>query len=196
MEIYKDTSICDLKDEIWKDITGYEGLYECSNMGRIKSMLQNKPKILKQYSGGSGQLMVTLCADGDRHKVYVSHIIATVFLRAPKSNKKEVVTHLNSRRTDNRAQNLSFEDKSSSVLLHYHNGALRDWGIKHVGAKTRFVSKYKYIGTKKNGDEEEYTSAELEDKFGSGVRSITRVLANTPNFNTAYGMKWRKEFIK
>ena len=33
MEIYKDTSICDLKDEVWRDVLGYEGMYECSNMG-------------------------------------------------------------------------------------------------------------------------------------------------------------------
>ena len=196
VDIYKNTDITDLPNEIWKDILGYEGLYQVSNLGRIKSFILKTPRILKQYYGGNQQLMVTLSADGVKNKVYVSHIVGVMFVGVPNKNKKEIYCHLNKVKTDNRAENISIETKSNSKLLNYHYGVETDWGIKHVGKKTQFVSKYKYIGTNKKGEIKEYTYNELYEKYGQGVRSIERCIINEKNFNTAYGMTWEKELIK
>ena len=46
--------------EIWKDIEGYEGLYQVSNLGRVKSLKFNKIKILSQGISGSGYKIVSL----------------------------------------------------------------------------------------------------------------------------------------
>ena len=193
-EIYKNTNLPDLLNEEWRDVLGYEGLYMVSNMGRIKSLLTNK--ILKQWFNGNKQLMVTLCADGIKHKQYVSNIVGFCFLGVPDRNRNEVFVHLNMISTDNRVCNLGIESKSCEKLLAYHLGVQKDWGIKDMGIKTRFVPKYIYIGTKKDGTEERYLSSELIDKFGSGARSILRCVEGKKSFNTAYKMKWRKEKIK
>ena len=192
-DIYKITDITNLPNEEWRPILGYEGLYEVSSLGRIKSLLTNR--ILKQWFGGNKQLLVTLCADGIKHKQYVSNIVGVCFLGVANRKENEVYVHLNMCKTDNRACNIGIETKHNERLLAYHLGVLKDWGIKDMGVKTRFVPQYLYIGTKKNGEEEVYTSEELIDKFGSGARSIMRCIEKKSHFNTAYKMTWRKEKI-
>lgn len=179
-------SLIDMDGEIWKDVIGYSSMYEVSNYGRIKSLLTNR--ILKQWYGGNKQLMVTLSADGIKSKIYVSQIVGGCFHRF--TQKGEVYTHLDSDKTNNRASNISIEAKRSQTLLSYHNGVMKDWGIKNVGVKTQFVEKRKFIGTSKNGVKTEYTYNELLIKYGTGVRSILRVIEGRKNFNTAYGQIW------
>jgi len=183
-----DTSIADFKGEKWKDIYGYEGLYQVSIYGRIKSFLSNR--ILKQFHGGNNQLMVTLCADGMKNKIYVSHLVGGCFIGFAKSD--EVYTHLDSNKNNNSASNISIEKKSSQMLLSYHNGVLKDWGIKNAGVKTQFVAKQKYIGTDKKGNKKEYTHNELLLKYATGIRSIFRCIEGRESFKTAYGQTWEK----
>ena len=190
-EIYKDTESLILEGEVWKPVLGYEGLYEVSSLGRIKSLLSNK--ILKQWYAGNQQLMVTLCADGIKHKQYVSNIVGTCFLGVPNKKRNEVFCHLNMCKTDNRVCNIGIESKRNERLLAYHLGVLKDWGIKEMGTKTRFIPQYVYIGTTQNGEEYRFTSSELIDKFGSGARSIMRCVGGKRSFKTAYKMTWRKE---
>lgn len=191
--VYKITDINCLEGEIWKAVLGYEGLYEVSSYGRIKSLISNK--ILKQWYGGNKQLMVCLCADGIKHKQYVHAIVGICFKGVPNRARNEVFVHLNQCKTDNRATNISIESKSSECLLTYHLGVRKDWGIKDVGRKTQFIPKYIYIGTTQKGEEISYSYDELLDKFGNGVRSIYRCINGEPHFKTAYKMTWRREKI-
>ena len=48
-----------MNKEIWKDVIGYEGLYQVSNLGRVKSLFRYK-KILKRFEDNKGYLRVTL----------------------------------------------------------------------------------------------------------------------------------------
>lgn len=58
--------------EVWKDVEGYEGLYQISNMGRVKSLPKicgvrsSKEKILRTFRNHSGYELVTLCKNGVR----------------------------------------------------------------------------------------------------------------------------------
>lgn len=192
--IYKNLDLVDLKNEIWKDVLGYEGMYQVSSLGRIKSLLK-KPKILKPWFGGNQQLLVTLSADGIKTKVYVSNIVGAMFLGFPDRTKNEVYIHLNKIKTDNRVTNLSIETKSHSKLLNYHLGVEKDWGIKTVGAKTQFVKKTIYIGKNKKGVLTEYTGDQLFEKYGTGVRAILRCIEGKESFKTAYNQTWSKKPI-
>jgi len=190
-----DTNLADFEGEIWKDIYGYEGLYQVSNYGRIKSCEREFPsikkaKILKQYYAGNKQLMVTLCADGSKNKIYVIQIVGGCFIGFPKEG--EVYTHLDSNKYNNSIKNIGIETKSSQQLLTYHNGVLKDWGISKAGVKTRFVAKQKYIGTDKKGNKKEYLHNELLLKYGAGVSSIFKCIAGRESFKTAYGQTWEK----
>ena len=188
LEAYKDLDLTDLEGEIWKDIYGYEAMYQVSNKGRIKSFLSNK--ILKQWFCGNRQLMVTLCADGIKNKIYVIQIVGGCFLGFTKKGYQ--YCHLDSNKLNNSIENISIETVSSRALLSYHNGVLKDWGIKNAGKNTQFVQKYKYVGTDKKGIKTEYSHNEMLLKYGSGVRSIYRVIEGKPNFNSAYGKTWER----
>lgn len=189
---FQDVEMADFENEFWKDVIAYEGLYKVSNFGRIKSLITNK--ILKQYSGGNKQMQVTLCADGVKNKIYVSNIVGGTFLRF--TVKGEVYLHNDSDPTNNSVDNISIGIRSHSSLLAYHNGVRKDWGIKTVGAKTKFVPKQLYIGTNADGIETKYTFEELNTKYGTGVRSILRCIAKQKNFNTAYKQTWKTEPIE
>lgn len=198
--IYKNTNIADLPNEEWRDIKGYEGLYQVSSLGRIKSFLGKSPRILSQCSAGDRQPQVILCADGKKHKVYVSQIVGFTFCGMVDKTRNEVYAHINHCKTDNRAENITILSKGKQILLAYHDGVMVDWGIGEFGNGVRFIPTQLYIGKDKNGDEEKFNFKELRDRYGSGVRSIIRCITKKPDckgyvYKTAYGKTWRVEQI-
>lgn len=97
-------------EEVWKDIPGYEGLYQVSNMGRVKSLPRTKivvreyPSKILATSLSNGYPTVTLCIGSKQYNMKVHHLVADAFLR--KREHMEVIRHLNDDRTDNRLCNL------------------------------------------------------------------------------------------
>ena len=79
--------------EIWKDIEGYEGLYQVSNLGRVKSLKFNKIKILSQGISGSGYKIVSLSKENQRKIFLVHRLVAMVFIKNP-NNYPVSYTHL------------------------------------------------------------------------------------------------------
>ena len=101
--------------EIWKPIVGWEGLYECSNLGRIKSYRQNEEGVIKNPTPyKNGYLRVNLCKDGKYKTMLVHRIVCAAFLENKDGLK--YVDHINGERTDNRLSNLRYVDKSSNQL--------------------------------------------------------------------------------
>lgn len=104
--------------EKWKDIEGYEGLYQISNLGRVKSLPRTrigngtpyitKEKILNNSKGATGgYFRVQLCKDVTQHKMfYVHRLVANAFLL--KVDGKDFVNHKNGIKTDNRVENLEW----------------------------------------------------------------------------------------
>ena len=92
--------------EIWKDIKDYEGIYQVSNLGNIKSLNNNKTKkekILKLVKC-NGYLRVNLYKNNS-HKNYAVHrLVAEAFI--PNPNNKPFIDHINTIKDDNRAENL------------------------------------------------------------------------------------------
>lgn len=77
-----------MKQEIWKDIAGYEGKYQVSNLGRVKSLnykRSGKEEIMEPYKVGGGYLQVHLCKNGERDKQYVHRLVAEAFLPNPEN---------------------------------------------------------------------------------------------------------------
>lgn len=90
-----------MDQEIWKDIDGYKGLYQISNLGRVKSLRQNR--IMKPSSNEKGYLRVGLTKNKEYKTVKVHRLVAIAFISNP-HNKSEI-NHINNIRNDNRAGN-------------------------------------------------------------------------------------------
>ena len=95
--------------EIWKDINGYEGLYQVSNEGRVKSLNYNHTKregILKPQKLKNDYLKVTLYKDTYKNQKLLHMLVAEAFI--PNPLNKPTVNHINHNRQDNRVENLEW----------------------------------------------------------------------------------------
>ena len=105
--------------EEWRPVVGYEGLYEVSNMGNVKSLNYNgigKEKLLKPLNNGHGYLRVVLCKDGKIKKCLVHRLVADAFIQfVPQEGVMYDVDHRNTDRTDNRAINLCWVSRSQNM---------------------------------------------------------------------------------
>lgn len=90
--------------EFWRDIEGYEGLYQVSNIGQIKSLKSNK--ILKPVNNGKGYLFVNLYKNGEIKHFLIHRLVAEAFL--PNEDELPQVDHINNDKTDNRVANLQW----------------------------------------------------------------------------------------
>lgn len=122
------------ENEVWKDIPGYEGKYQASNMGRIKSLsryikcsnldhgiterlcgeriLRSSP--LCRYYG------VDLCKNSKYKRFYIHQLVLLTFVGLPKENQE--VCHTNGNRYDNRLCNLRYDTHSENNHDTYHYG--------------------------------------------------------------------------
>ncbi len=99
-------SLEDLPGEEWRDVIGYEGLYQVSNMGRVKSFCEQTARILSPCPNKKGYYMVHLHKDGKKKNFGIHVLVATAFIPNPE-NKPEV-NHLDRDKTNNRADNLEW----------------------------------------------------------------------------------------
>jgi hypothetical protein len=120
-----------LTNEIWKDIPGYEGQYQVSNQGRVRSLdryievSDPKRKPFKKYVSGqllrpgkvkSGHLTVVLGRnlEGKPTSTPVHQLVLKTFMGDPKED--EEVRHLNGIPTDNRLENLQYGTRRENIL--------------------------------------------------------------------------------
>lgn len=118
MEIYENLSIESLPNEEWKDVVGYEGLYQVSNLGRIRSLnrlcksgrgyvihkLSGKIMSLKVHK--KGYLEVSLSLNGKRRMHKVHRLVAIAFIENPQSLKE--VNHKDENTKNNSVENLEW----------------------------------------------------------------------------------------
>ena len=111
--------------ETWKKINGYYGLYEVSNLGRVKSVdklqiMRNgvkrnrKGKILKEGKFPNGYKFAILSKNGFKTNKLIHRLVAEAFLEKP--NGKDYVNHKNLIRSDNRVENLEWVTASENIL--------------------------------------------------------------------------------
>lgn len=110
-----------MKKEIWKDIAGYEGLYQVSNFGRVKSIRFGKERILKPFKTGKGYLQVCLYKNNKRKKYYVHRLVAQTFLEIPEYLKQYIgtvylhINHKDENRQDNFVNNIEWCDAKYNI---------------------------------------------------------------------------------
>lgn len=107
------------QQEIWKDIKGYEGHYQISNLGRVKSLKNyrgNGDIILKEINR-LGYLHVSLCREGKIINYKIHRLVCMAFL--DNKENKPCVNHINGEKTDNRLVNLEWVTYSENEKHSY-----------------------------------------------------------------------------
>jgi hypothetical protein len=160
--------------EIWRDVVGYEGLYQVSSMGRVKSLerkiyhksLKRKiyhkiypEKILVQRKDKDDYFRVNLSSHGKTKTYRVNRLVAEAFI--PNRDNLPVVDHIDSNRTNNRVTNLRW----ATVRQNSRNPNSRAYGGRHPSAK-----KVLNLDTKQVFD----TVGGAALAFGTSHGSITR----------------------
>ena len=133
-----------MNKEVWKDIKGYEGKYQVSNLGRVKSLyLINRQtkipreKILKLGHNLQGYPHIHLCKDNKTSKsIFVHKLVAEAFI--PNPNNYPVVNHKNEIKTDNRVENLEWCTQKNNVQLYYKNKKIKE--LENEVAQVKEVS--------------------------------------------------------
>lgn len=93
-------------EEIWKDIEEYDGQYQVSNLGNVRSLKFGKVRILKQSVHKQGYKNAKLCKNG-KEKVYKVHrLVAEAFI--PNPNNLPIINHKDENPSNNNVDNLEF----------------------------------------------------------------------------------------
>lgn len=134
--------IVDLPGELWKPIVGYEGLYEVSNKGRVKSLgrpapskmtsalYQYQPRVMRPTLDEQGRPRVQLSAgDHQRRMVFVHKLVLTAFVGPRPAGL--MCCHYNDDSTDNRLANLRWDTPEANYRDAVRNGKLP--GARYTG---------------------------------------------------------------
>ena len=108
--------------EIWKDIKGYEELYQISNYGNVKSLnyrRSGKEKILKPSKNNDGYLFVVLHKNNIRNYCLVHRLVAKCFLEPIEG--KDIINHKDENPLNNRVENLEWVTQKENLNYGTHN---------------------------------------------------------------------------
>lgn len=123
--------------EIWKDIPNYEGHYQVSNLGRVKSLKYGKERILKQSVCAGGYRGFSLHKNGKQKSRLVHVLVAMAFLGHVPCRVLRVVDHKNHIRSDNRLCNLQIITQRKNT------------NQKHLKSSSAYTGVFRCSGGKK-----------------------------------------------
>ena len=150
-------------EEIWKDIEGYEGLQQVSNLGRVKSL----PKecvigngAIRRYNGAilkggitsAGYLSASLCCNGKQKTFLVHQLVAVAFLGHNPSGHELVVDHIDDDKLNNRVDNLQIVThrfntyKTQGEYSSKYKGVYYDKASNKWRSRIKINSKQKHLG--------------------------------------------------
>lgn len=187
--------------EIWKPIPNYEGYYEVSNTGKVRSLSRNKVcgyghqsrmsgRELKPTTCGNGYYQVCLSVNGKAEHHMIHRLVATVFVKNDDTKNKVTVNHIDCNKKNNNSNNLEWVSYSDN-LKHAYNNGLNKWNprkgkpsipVVQLDIQTNeLIAFHPSIG-------------EAARKVGAkSATSIKRCCNNEKHYHSANGYKWMFE---
>lgn len=180
-------------ESVWAPVKGYEGLYEVSTNGQVKSLERISPqghllkeRILKPAKDRGGYLRVVLCKDGKSKHYLIHRLVAEAFLDNP--DNLPCVNHRDEDKTNNRANNLEF-------CTHQYNNTF--------GTRIERVSKKEsksVIGINPDNGEIviEFQSTMEAGRNGFSQGTVAACCRGVKRYKTYKGLIWRyrDDFLK
>ena len=135
-------------EEIWKDIEDYEGLYQVSNLGRVKSLIcrgLKRDKVLKAGVDTQGYLLVNLYKSGKPKSKSIHRLVASAFI--PNTLIKHQVNHLDANKKNNCINNLEWTTPSENIkhaiemglMIHQRKKTVEAHSIPVIDTETQII---------------------------------------------------------
>ena len=169
-------------NEIWKPIKDFEGLYEVSNLGRVKSLSRLKhpncgryylkEKILKIWKNPNGYYATCLSKNGNHTKT-IHRLVAETFI--PNQNNYPCVNHKDEDKSNNCVDNLEWCTRSENMKHAYGHGLKSSKGMKN-GRNILSEEDIKYIRSNYIPRDNNFGSKVLASKFGVAHQTISAVI--------------------
>ena len=155
----------------WKPIKGYEGFYEISNKGEIRSCEKvifqpgHGYRKIKEYNmhpwdNGKGYKVVTLSKNGTRKNHYVHRLVAEHFI--PNPNNLIEINHIDYDKSNNKVNNLEWTDRVSNVRYSAEH-------MRHPRTKTHSNTGHYYISRKKGYDDLYVITVDKKTKYARSL---------------------------
>ena len=170
-------------EEIWRNVQDYEGLYQISNLGRIKRLaywhnvgiknikkIYKQERILKQSRDSSGYKQVCLTKNSKKKSYSIHKMMAIAFI--PNLENKEQVNHKDGNKINNIIDNLEWCTYHEN-LRHAMNHDLRAIGEKHGAAKLKNDDVLYIYKTFKNGEKTIQQLCKMFNMSYASIRDIT-----------------------
>lgn len=179
--------------EIWRDVQGYEGFYQVSNLGRVWSVPRTDAtnhkqggKIMKLKRETAGYLKVNLSKNGKARLMFVHRLVATAFVQ--KDEGCDIVNHIDNDRANNNSKNLEWTTYKGNMQHAARQGRMK---YNPENLKKAINSRKKpIIGT--NGSETlRFESAAEAEKHGFNHRHIASCCRGMYGCKTHKGYEWR-----
>lgn len=179
--------------EIWKDIEGFEGYYQVSNLGRVRSLdreiifnngksdtakTKAKGRVLTITKQTQGYSQIGLCKNGTQKSYRLNRLVAKAFI--PNPDNKLYVNHIDGNKDNNRADNLEWVTNSENIMHAYKNGLLKHWQkpVLQIDDNGNVVAEYESI-------------KQAADTLGCSKGNICSSCKGVKGRNKAYGYYWR-----
>ena len=205
MKIFENLELQDLDGEVWKDILGYEGLYQVSNYGRIKSFIKYRgtdERILKQIKMNTGYFCINLSKNIISKPKQVHRLVFETFIGKIPENYD--VHHVNEDKENNNLYNFKLMSEKEHRSLH-KKGENNPLFGKHHSIKTKMkmskprseetkmkmskskkgennpnfkISNQKIIDIQIDIESGDYAQTEMAKKHGVGQTTISRIKNN------------------
>lgn len=159
-------------EEIWKDIRGYEGLYQVSDLGRVR----RGNKLLHLNTNTYGYKHITLCKNNVPKTVVVHKLVADAFIENPQS--KPQINHKDGNKENNTVANLEWVTQG-------------DNNRHAIKTKLRKARKILLVDGEDNTIREFNNRMEINDFLGRDVCQDLITRCCNGQRKTAYGYIWR-----
>ena len=166
-------------EEVWKDIAGYEGAYQISNLGRVKSLPRQgtrstKEKIRAISLTHDGYERIRLIFKGKDETKRVHRLVAEAFI--PNPEKKETVNHIDGNKLNNSVSNLEWTDRHEQMHHAYKNNLKKPMGGSSNGNAKLTQEQVEAIRKEYIPYSKEHGTVALGKKYGVNNSTIGNVV--------------------
>ena len=167
--------------EEWRPAVGWEGLYEVSNQGRVKSLakswisangsVRTKEETPKAVRKNKGYLITTLHKQAKATTVSVHRLVADAFI--PKIKGKSIVNHIDSNRSNNNVCNLEWVTTKENVTHALLKGNMKMNGSKN---KSSVLVESQVREMRKKWKSGNYTYVSMAAEYGVGRQTVHNII--------------------